>query len=305
MNSCTKNHEMYGYIESKYTYMSSVYNGNLLKISVKKGDFVKKGDTLFALDATPENLAITSGSAQMESANRNLEAKKIAQTQSENSLAIARSQQEQAKSNFEFWKKQFDRAKNLLAKKAITTVEFDNTKNNFVQSEKSYDVAKSNVEQSKLATSQAKENVKSAQSEVENLKANVDKSTWDKLQKRITAPDDGFVFDTYYNDGEMVLAGRPVVSLLSPKNTYALFFVGEKDLAKIKIGQKISIECDNCKEKIPARVSFLSPQAEYTSPLIYSDAEREHLVFRAEALFDEKDTQELKPGLAIRVWTHE
>jgi HlyD family secretion protein len=292
---------MYGYVDAKYTYLSSIYTGTIIDLSAEKGAFVKKGDNLFSLDTTPENLAVQGGSAQIESAKRNLEAKKIASIQAENNLKITKSQEEQAKSNVEFWTKQYERSKILLSKKVTSQADFDNTKNNYVQAQKSYEVAKENINQAKLAFDQSKENAKSTQSDVENLQSILKKNDWDKLQKVIASPSDGFIFDTYYNIGEVVPAGKPVLSLLSPKDIYILFFVNEPSLSKLKVGQAIEISCDNCPNKVTGRVSFISPQAEYTSPLIYSDSEKDQLMFRAEATFDFLKSKELKPGLPVRV----
>lgn len=299
--SCNKKKEMYGYVDARYTYLSSIYTGTLIKLSTKKGDTVKKGDTLFALDTTPESLAVQGSSAQMQSASRNLDAKKIAAIQAQVNLKVTQAQEEQARSNYEFWKKQFERSKNLLSKKVTSQADFDSNQNNYIQAKKSYDVSQSNVSQAKLAAEQSNQNVKAAENDVENLRASVEKSTWDKLQKVMTSPSDGFVFDTYYNEGEVVPSGKPVLSVLSPDNIYALFFVEEPELSQLKVGQNIEIMCDNCKQKITGKISFISPQAEYTSPLIYSDSEKEQTVFRAKAVFDVAKFKELKPGIPIKV----
>lgn len=292
---------MYGYVDAKYTYLSSIYTGTMIELNVEKGNAVKKGDNLFSLDTTPESLSVQGGSAQIDSANRNLEAKKIAAIQAENNLKIIKSQEEQAKSNIEFWTKQYERSKNLLSKKVTSQADFDSTKNNYVQAQKAYEVAKENINQAKLTFDQSKENIKSAQSDVENLQSILKKNNWDKLQKVIASPSDGFIFDTYYNVGEVVPAGKPVLSLLAPKDIYILFFVKEPYLSKLKVGQKIEISCDNCANKLTGHISFISPQAEYTSPLIYSDSEKDQLMFRAEAIFDFLKSKELKPGLPVQV----
>jgi len=81
----------------------------------------------------------------------------------------------------------------------------------------------------------------------------------------------------------MVQTGRPIVSLLPPNNTKVRFFVPQATLPTLKIDDPINVTCDGCKAGLVARVSFISAQAEFTPPVIYSREERARLVFRIEA----------------------
>ena len=87
----------------------------------------------------------------------------------------------------------------------------------------------------------------------------------------------------YYRPGELVPAGRPVVSLLPPGNIKVRFFVPETELPRIALGEPVSIHCDGCKAEVPAKVTFISRSSEFTPPVIYSLDERSKLVFLIEA----------------------
>ena len=50
------------------------------------------------------------------------------------------------------------------------------------------------------------------------------------------------------------------------------------------IGDRIAVQCDGCAGDLVARVRFISAQAEFTPPIIYSQEERARLVFRVEAI---------------------
>ena len=82
----------------------------------------------------------------------------------------------------------------------------------------------------------------------------------------------------------MVPAGRPIVSLLPPANVRVRFFVPQAVLPQIHIGDRIAVNCDGCAPGLTARVNFISVQAEFTPPVIYSLEERARLVFRIEAI---------------------
>ena len=77
--------------------------------------------------------------------------------------------------------------------------------------------------------------------------------------------------------------GRPIVSLLPPDNVRVRFFVPQAMLPTVHIGDRVAVRCDGCASDLVARVSFISAQAEFTPPVIYSQEERARLVFRVEA----------------------
>jgi HlyD family secretion protein len=103
-------------------------------------------------------------------------------------------------------------------------------------------------------------------------------------RRKLMSPVTGSVQEIYFRVGEMVQAGRPIVSLLPPENVRVRFFVPQALLAQVHIGDRITVTCDGCANGLMARVNFVSAQAEFTPPIIYSQEERARLVFRIEAI---------------------
>ncbi len=79
------------------------------------------------------------------------------------------------------------------------------------------------------------------------------------------------------------------------------FFVDERYLGTVRIGQKVSVKCDGCPAPVAAQISFISPQAEFTPPVIYSREERAKLVFLIEARPTLEDAPKLHPGQPMEV----
>jgi HlyD family secretion protein len=98
-----------------------------------------------------------------------------------------------------------------------------------------------------------------------------------------------------------VPAGRPVASLLPPGNIKLRFYVPEPEVGSIHVGQRIAATCDGCGAAIPGAIAYVSPQPEYTPPVIYSRQERAKLVFLVEARPDAGQAQRLKPGQPLDV----
>ncbi len=118
-------------------------------------------------------------------------------------------------------------------------------------------------------------------------------------RRRVASPAPGSVQEVYYRVGEMVQAGRPIVSLLPPGNARVRFFVPQAILPSVRIGDRIVIGCDGCAKDLVARVSFVSAQAEFTPPVIYSQEERARLVFRVEAIPER--AQDVRVGQPVSV----
>jgi HlyD family secretion protein len=108
------------------------------------------------------------------------------------------------------------------------------------------------------------------------------------------------VFEVMFRAGEWVNAGAPVVALLPPEALKVRFFVPEPALARAAVGSEVALACDGCAAGLRARIRWVSPQAEYTPPVIYSNASRSKLVFAVEAT-PLAAANALKPGQPVDV----
>ncbi len=123
----------------------------------------------------------------------------------------------------------------------------------------------------------AKAALRSAEAKLNSAKTRLER------RKRVS-PVAGTIQEVYFRGGEMVEPGHPIVSILPPGNVKVRFFVPQATLPSIHIGDRVHISCDGCGKDLYGHVSFISAEAEYTPPVIYSLEERARLVFRIEAL---------------------
>jgi HlyD family secretion protein len=121
-----------------------------------------------------------------------------------------------------------------------------------------------------------------AEAALRTAKARLNSSQTRLARRNLASPVTGAVQQIYYRPGEMVPAGRPVLSILPPGNIKVRFFVGEPLLPKLALGDTVEVTCDGC-APVLAKVSFIARSAEYTPPVIYSLDERNKLVFMIEA----------------------
>jgi HlyD family secretion protein len=139
------------------------------------------------------------------------------------------------------------------------------------------------------------------QAQVEAQTAALAKANWSFEQKEQFAPTNAYVQDTLYRVGEWVAAGNPVVELLPPANLKVRFFVPEAALPGIKPGQTVGVTFDGGKRVYSATVNYISTQAEFTPPVIYSQENRAKLVYMIEAKFSPADAADLRPGQPVDV----
>ena len=139
------------------------------------------------------------------------------------------------------------------------------------------------------------------QAEVAAQAAALDKARWSYDQKQQFAPTNALVQDTLYRAGEWVAAGSPVVELLPPGNLKVRFFVPEAVLPVIKPGETVSVTFDGGSQPRTATVNFISTEAEFTPPVIYSRENRARLVYMVEAKFPAADAADLRPGQPVDV----
>ena len=109
------------------------------------------------------------------------------------------------------------------------------------------------------------------------------------------------VYDTLYRQGEWVAAGKPVLALLPPQNIKVRAFVPETRVGSIHYGESVWVAVDGVREPFIGKVSYISPHAEYTPPVIYSKESRDKLVFMVEAVFDPTASANLHPGQPVDV----
>ena len=79
-------------------------------------------------------------------------------------------------------------------------------------------------------------------------------------------------------------------------------YLPEESFSSVKVGSLLDVHCDGCKPGLTARVSYVSPDPEFTPPVIYSLETRQKLVFLIEAR-PEGEASPLQPGQIVDVGT--
>ncbi|SHI82672.1 HlyD family secretion protein [Malonomonas rubra DSM 5091] len=286
-----------GYAEGDFVLVAAPLAGQLETLAVRKGDQVEQGAELFVLEHAREKTAVAIAEQDLLRAQSQLADLRKGQRPSE--LQALAAQLEKARAALELSEKEFARRQRLVETNSVSVEAFERARTTYLRDQAALAELRAAYKTAELgARSDA---VAAAQAALEAVRGQVEQARWALEQKSQRAPQSALVEDTFYRPGEFVPAGYPVVSLLPPGNIKLRFFVPEPLFGRLQLGQKVVVSFDGSDGPLPAVISFISSQAEYTPPVIFSRETRAKLVFMIEARPDPSVASQLHPGQPVDV----
>jgi HlyD family secretion protein len=286
-----------GYAEADLVYVAPAIGGRLHSLGVERGARVKPGQLLFELERDPESLERATAAARAEKAASQV--RNLRKGKRVDELRAIEQQLAQARSSLALSTNELKRSEALVTQGFLSVNRLDE-----LRAARDRDAARVAEVQAQLATARdaaRPDEIAAAEAEQRAAESELASSRWREDQTRGIAVRAGIVQDVMYRPGEWVAQGSPVVALLPDGAIKVRFFVPQAALAKVRVGDPVAVNCDGCPAGMAARVAFVSDQAEYTPPVIYSNESRAKLVFMVEAKPDEKTATLLKPGQPVDV----
>ncbi len=287
-----------GYAEAELVYIAPPVAGRLTTLPVRAGEAVAAGQPLFELDATPEQAADAEAVARTQSARAQaLDADKGRRAPE---LAVTRAQLEQARAAERLAGLDLARQQQLMAQGFVAQARVDDAAAARAQAQARVAELEAALQVGRLP---ARDDARTAAHALAEAAASSRVQTaWRVDQKRQTAPMPARVQDVFMRPGEWVAAGQPVLALLPPAHRKARFYVPQSAVGGLKLDAPVQLRCDGCGAAIPARISFIAAGPEYTPPVIYSNQQRDKLVFLVEARpVKAEDAERLHPGQPLDV----
>jgi len=174
-----------------------------------------------------------------------------------------------AESRFKTAEDNFKRAEELFAKAIISKQKYDDATS-------AYEVASAALTEAKAAKEVVSTQVRNA---------------------TITVPIAGTIVLKTIEIGELVNAGMPIVTIADLSKVTVKIYLLEKEVGKVKIGTPVLVSVDSYpKEKFKGKVTYISPQAEFTPKHIQTKEERVTQVFAVKVEIPNPE-EKLKPGL--------
>jgi HlyD family secretion protein len=286
-----------GYVEGEFVYVASPFGGQMQTLAVERGTEVKPGTLLFALDDTAEKAARDEAARRVAQARASLEDAKHGQRPTE--LESIKAQLAQARAALVLSEREIQRQIRLHNTGVVAQRDVDAAQAQRDQDQQRVLQLSANLETAQLGSRE--EQLAAAQENLRAQEAALAGAEWNVAQKAQTAPVAALINDTLYRQGDWVGAGQPVIVLLPPANVKVKAFVAQEMLGRIHAGDRAEIHVDGVPQPYEGCVSFISPRAEFTPPMIYSQEMREKFVFLVELSCAAQVAAKLHPGQPVDV----
>ncbi|HKP94305.1 MAG TPA: HlyD family efflux transporter periplasmic adaptor subunit [Fibrobacteria bacterium] len=242
-----------GRIEAKLVDVATKEPLKVREVLVKEGDLVKPGQVLVRLDTSTLN-------AELVEARANVSAVK-------EKVAIAQASVRSRKSEIDLARTEAARSAGLVQQGA--------------GSQREYDIRQKNVATTQAGLSEDEARIQEARREVETAEASVANIMTRIEDATLVSPVLGRVIYRLTEPGEVLAAGGGALTLVDLGDVYMEIFLPSDQAAAVKLGSEGRIVMDYLPDRsVPAKVTFVSPEAQFTPKQVETKNEREMLMFR-------------------------
>jgi len=248
-----------GRIEAERVAVATKYAGRVAEILAKEGDFVERGAVIARMDTAELQAEIAAAKAKAQQAVQGVGQAKAQLLMRQAELKLA---------NVEL-----QRAQTLSKRDYIAASTVD-------QRQAQRDVAAATVTAAQAAIGDAEAAQDAAEASVAQLQAVLNDMT-------LVAPVSGRVEYKLVQAGEVLSSGATVVSLLDLTDVYMTIFLPTPDAGRVGLGSEGRIVLDAAPDYIvPASVSFVAAEAQFTPKFVETENEREKLMYRIKVAVD-------------------
>jgi HlyD family secretion protein len=248
-----------GRIEVERVDVATKEPGRVAEILVEEGGFVAKGAVVARMDAAELLARLVAAKADVTRA-----AQAIAGAEAE--IGIRQAELTLAEIELE-------RASALLQRRAGPQAEVD-------RRNATRDVAAANLNGARASVSAATAAWEVAEARVDQLEAMLDDLT-------LTAPVSGRVEYRLVQPGEVVGAGGRIVTILDLTDVFMVVFMPTSEAGRVAHGSEARIVLDAAPQYVvPATVSFVAAEAQFTPRAVETANEREKLMYRVKLRID-------------------
>ena len=289
-----------GRIEATEVNIATRQSGRLKEILAQEGDDVQAGQVVARMDTAALEASLHQAEAQIRQARHGKSVALAGVTQKQNEISVAKALVDQRESQLTLAEKEMLRTQQLIDKGFVSPQKLDVDKNNQQAAAAATHAAKSQHMEAQSAVDAARAGVMQAQSAVDAAEAGAEKIRENIRDATLTSPINGRVLYRLVEPGEVLGAGGNVLTLLDITDVYMTIFLPTAQAGKVSIGADARIVLDVRPDiSIPAKVTFVSPEAQFTPKSVETRTEREKLMFRIKV----KIPQELLITYAKRVKT--
>ena len=259
-----------GRLEAEEVNISTKYAGRVLEIYVDEGDEVKKGQILAKMNTDSFEAELKEARAMRLKAEKD----------KNRALALF----EERRSESELAGRNLERNKRLFKKGVISEESMDQSETKAESSHALYKAADAEVDNAQAA-------IEAAEARIDRLKVEIDES-------ELVSPVNGRVQYRLAEPEEVLPAGGRVLTVIDLSDVYMTVFLPTLEAGRISIGCDSRILLDALPDKpLPAKVTFVASEAQFTPKEVETKTERQKLSFRIKVNLIEAGDLFIKPGM--------
>lgn len=242
-----------GRLEAEQIEVATKTAGRIAEVMVREGQLVQSGDLLVTIDNQQLLAKKREAEAQITAANLALEEASAGVAQRKSALTLA--------------EQELKRTQTMYKKQVAPKEKLD-------QAQAQYDSAAAALRLAKATAARTQASIDAANAALAELETLLDDT-------RIVAPRTGRVQYVLANPGEVLAAGGRVVTLLDISDVYMTVFLPATVAGNLTLNDEAKLVLDPIPEYvIPARVSFVADDAQFTPKSVETSEERNNLMFR-------------------------
>ena len=247
-----------GRVEIERVDIASKYSGRLAEVRVNEGAYVKRGDVVAQLDTSEIAAQLAAAKAAVHRAHQT-------EARAQADVALRGAELKLAET-------EWARGVELVRTNATTQADLD-------RRTAQRDVSKANLDAAKVAVEDAKAATLVAEAQVAQIEATIADMT-------LRAPVSGRIEYRLAQTGEVVGAGGRVLTLLDLSDAHMVIFLPTADAGRVELGSEARIVLDSAHTIIPATVSFVAADAQFTPKYVETTEEREKMMYRIKLHID-------------------
>jgi HlyD family secretion protein len=248
-----------GRIEADEIDIDSKFAGRIAEMLADEGDMVKAGQVVARMDTRDLEASLRKSEAQVQV--------------SQKSRDEARANVEQQKTQVTFANQEFERTNSLVTRGFATNELLDQRRQALNGATAALTAANDRVGAAERA-------IEAAAHDAELYRVNIADNT-------LVAPRDGRIQYRIANIGEVLPAGGRVFTMLDIAYVYMDIYLPTAEAGRVRIGADARITLDAVPDvAIPAKVSFVAAQAQFTPKMVETKDERDKLMFRIRVKID-------------------
>ena len=296
-----------GRIEATEIGIATKLAGRVASIAVREGDVVQAGQVLAVMDVQSLAAQRDEAKAALLRAGHQAAAAAAQVALRESDAAAAQAVIAQREAELDAAKRRERRSARLVKDGAASQQELDDDRARVRGAQAALTAAKAQAQAARAAIKAEQAQQVGAQAAEEAAKATLERIEVELRDGELKAPREGRVQVRLAEPGEVLAAGARVLTVLDMADVSMTFFLPAAAAGRVALGTPARIVLDaRPDEPLPARVSFVASEAQFTPKTVETASEREKLMFRVKAQLPEELLRQrqgqIKSGLPGTAW---